>query len=66
MEELRLYSTIAGELVRLVQNETPELFVEHKQYMELSQSYSELKAEYDKLMEKEYSRAHWEQFYDNR
>lgn len=59
MQELRMYSTVAGELVTLVQKEVPKCFVEYEQYLELEK-------EYKKLMEKEYSKAHWEQFYDNR
>ncbi len=56
-EELRMYTTVAGELVSLVQNKIPKCFVEYEQYLELKQAH-------DKLMEKEYERAHWEQFYD--
>jgi len=59
MQELKMYSTVAGELVTLVQKEVPKCFVEYEQYLELEK-------EYKKLMEKEYDRAHWEQFYDNR
>lgn len=59
IEEVRLYSTVAGELVKLVQTETPKCFVEYEQYLCLEKAYKE-------LMEKEYTKAHWEQFYDNR
>lgn len=58
IEEVRLYSTVAGELVKLVQTETPKFFVEHEQYLALEKAYKE-------LMEKEYTEAHWEKFYDN-
>lgn len=39
--ELRMYSTVAGELPSLVRNQTPKCFVEYEQYLEL-------KAEYEK------------------
>lgn len=52
-DEVRIYSTVAGELVKLVQTETPKCFVEYKQYLALEKAYKE-------LMEKEYTKAHWE------
>lgn len=42
-EEVRLYSTVAGELVKLVQKETPKCFVEYEQYLALEKAYKELK-----------------------
>ncbi len=59
IEEVRLYNTVCGELVKLVQTETPKCFVEYEQYLALEKAYKE-------LVEKEYDKAHWEQFYDNR
>lgn len=47
IEEVRLYSTVAGELVKLVQTETPKCFVEYEQYLTLEKVYKE-------LMEKEH------------
>lgn len=47
IEEVRVYSTVAGELVKLVQTETPKCFVEYEQYLALEKAYKE-------LMEKEY------------
>ena len=42
IEEVRLYSTVAGELVKLVQTETPKCFVEYEQYLALEKAYKEL------------------------
>ncbi len=44
MTELRMYTTLTGELPKLVANSTPMCFVEYAQYLEL-------KAEFDKLKE---------------
>lgn len=40
-EEVRLYSTVVGELVKLVQTETPKCFVEYGQYLALEKAYKE-------------------------
>ncbi len=42
IEEVRLYSTVAGELVKIVQTETPKCFVEYEQYLALEKAYKEL------------------------
>lgn len=42
-EEVRLYNTVSGELVRLVQTETAKCFVEYEQYLTLEKAYKELK-----------------------
>ena len=47
IEEVRLYNTLCGELVKLVQTETPKCFVEYEQYLALEKAYKE-------LMEKEH------------
>lgn len=41
-EEVRLYNTVCGELVKLVQTETPKCFVEYEQYLALEKAYKEL------------------------
>ena len=46
-EEVRLYSTVAGELVKLVQTETPKCFVEYEQYLVLEKAYKELMEEHN-------------------
>lgn len=41
IEEVRLYNTVCGELVKLVQTETPKCFVEYEQYLALGKSYKQ-------------------------
>lgn len=49
IEEVRLYSTVAGELVKLVQTETPKCFVEYEQYLALEESHRSLLEAYEEL-----------------
>lgn len=42
MQELRMYSTVVGEIVTLVQKEIPKCFVEYEQYLELEKEYKKL------------------------
>lgn len=39
--ELRMYSTVAGELPSLVRNQTPKCFVEYEQYLEALKAQQE-------------------------
>ncbi len=45
-DSLRMYTTVAGELVSLVENKIPKCFVEYEQYLELKKQYDLLESNY--------------------
>lgn len=49
MKELEVYSTVAGELVKLVENKIPKCFVPYEQVKELLDEYNELKFRMEQL-----------------
>lgn len=65
MKDVRIYSTVAGEIPLLVQKNIPKCFVEYGQYLELKAELDELKEFVKKYDDVIYKEAHFSQFYDN-
>lgn len=49
MNDTMCYSTLAGELPKLVENEVPMCFAKWEDYVELQRKYEELLAKYSEV-----------------